>query len=570
MMPTSDKTTPTRGFCDVTTRRARALLAIATAIALAGCSGGGSALPPASQEVGHTDINPQPRDNVRDGGDLRLPLDGLPINFNYNEVDGTNFDVSNIAGAVLPSWFKGTADGGLELNRDYLTSAEVTSASPQVVTYTINPRAVWTDGTPITWRDFEAYWHSQNGTNPAYQTSGTTGYQDIVSVARGADDRQAVITFGKPFAEWRNLFNPFYPASVSATPQAFNTSLTGGIPVSAGPFVISSVDQTGKTVTLARNPRWWGTPAKLDRIIFRQVDDAARPDALANNELDYSEFGADVDQLRRAQSTPGVVIRNAPSRYYTHVTFNGAPGALLADLELRRAIARGIDRQAIAQRMLGQVVPDPRPDGNHIYVPGGKDYRDNSGVLTFDPAGAQRSLDSLGWVRQGAGRVKDGRPLTLRLVYGQTSTNEDVAKTLQNQLGQIGVTLVLQPMSIVELFPNITRGNFDLALFTWGNTASPLSSSVEIYGSPIGDVFRENYGRISSPEIDALFARGIAELDDARRAAIGNEVDQKIWQEVHSVVLYARPGAVAVRSNLANFGAFGFADVDYIDAGFVK
>lgn len=558
----------------MTTRRARALLAIATAatIALAGCSHGGSALPASSLEVGHTDVNPQPRENVRDGGDLRLPLDALPINFNYNEVDGTNGDVSNIVGAVLPSWFTGTADGGLSLNRDYLTSAEVTSSSPQVVTYTINPKAVWTDGTPITWRDFEAYWRSQNGTDPAYQTSGTTGYQDIVSVARGVDDRQAVITFGKPFAEWRNLFNPFYPASVSATPQAFNTSLTGGIPVSAGPFVISSVDQTAKTVTLTRNPRWWGRPAKLDRIIFRQVDDAARPDALANNELDYYELGADVDQLRRAQTTPEVVIRNAPSRYYTHVTFNGAQGSVLADLGLRRAIALGIDRQAIARRMLGRVVPDARPDGNHIYMPGTKDYRDNSGVLPFDPAAANRELDSLGWARPNAttGQVKDGRPLTLRLVYGISATNEDIAKTLQNELGQIGVTLVLQPYSIVQLFPNITRGNFDLALFTWGGTASPLSSSVEIYGSPIGNVFRENYGRIASPEIDALFARGIAELDDAKRAAIGNEVDQKIWQEVHSVVLYARPGAVAVRSNLANFGASGFADPDYIDAGFVK
>ncbi|WP_037069938.1 ABC transporter family substrate-binding protein [Pseudonocardia acaciae] len=546
------------------------MVTVVTLITVAGCGGGGAALPPSSQEVGHTDINPQPRENVRDGGDLRLPLDGLPINFNYNEVDGTVADVSNIVGAVVPSWFTGTADGGLVPNHDYLTKAEITSTSPQVVTYTINPRAVWTDGSPITWRDFEAYWRSQNGTNPAYQTSGTTGYQDITSVALGVDDRQVVITFGRPFAEWRNLFNPFYPASVSATPESFNTSLTKGIPVSAGPFVISSVDQGAKTVTLTRNPRWWGTPAKLDRIIFRQVDDSARPDALANNELDYFEFGADVDQLRRAQSSPGVAIRNAPSRYYTHVTFNGAPGAVLADLDMRRAIAQGIDRQAIARRMLGQVVPDARPSGNHIYVPGGKDYRDNAGGLAFDPAAANQALDRLGWVRQGQGRVKDGRQLSLRLVYGQIATNEDVAKTLQNQLGQIGVTLVLLPQAIAELFPNITRGNFDLALFAWGGTASPLSSSVEIYGSPIGNVVRENYGRIASPEIDALFARGIAELDDAKRAAIGNEVDQKIWQEVHSVVLYARPGAVAVRSNLANFGASGFADPDYINAGFVK
>jgi peptide/nickel transport system substrate-binding protein len=51
---------------------------------------------------------------------------------------------------------------------------------------------------------------------------------------------------------------------------------------------------------------------------------------------------------------------------------------------------------------------------------------------------------------------------------------------------------------------------------------------------------------------------------------MGNQIDRLLWQEAHSVVLYARPGVVAVRANLANFGASGFADPDYIDAGFTK
>jgi peptide/nickel transport system substrate-binding protein len=68
---------------------------------------------------------------------------------------------------------------------------------------------------------------------------------------------------------------------------------------------------------------------------------------------------------------------------------------------------------------------------------------------------------------------------------------------------------------------------------------------------------------------DAVFAQGIAEPDKARRAAIGNQIDRLIWQEAHSVILYAWPAAVAVRANLANFGAFGFADADYLNAGFV-
>jgi peptide/nickel transport system substrate-binding protein len=550
-----------------------ALLALGTLLFAADCGGGGGgAVSSQSQALGHIDINPQPRDNVRDGGALRLPMDIFPGNFNINEVDGADGSLSQIDKAVLPELFTATADGGLKLNTDYLSSASITSTAPQVIRYVINPKATWSDGTPITWRDFQAYWQALNGTNPNYQVAGTSGYEDIASVTRGADDKQAVVTFRKPFGEWQGLFSPLTPASLDSTPATFNDAWRASSPVSAGPFTVRSIDLTTKTVTLARDPRWWGTPAKLDQIIFKVYDTAAEPDALANNELDYFPIFADLDLFRRAQGTPGVVVRNAPGRISDNVTFNGSAGSVLAELPLRQAIAQGINRQEIARRVIGQIVPDAQPDGSHLYAPGSKEYQDNAGDLPYDPAHAQQTLDSLGWVRQGNPRVKNGKPLSLRLVYGLgSSTGENVAKTVQNQLGQIGVTVELKPVSQNDLFPMyIDRGDFDVALFGWESTATPLSSSAGVYQLPLGNNVRENYGRVGTPQIDGLITQGLAELDDTKRAALGNQADRLLWQQAHSVILYARPGAVAERSNLANFGASGFADFDFINAGFVK
>jgi peptide/nickel transport system substrate-binding protein len=59
------------------------------------------------------------------------------------------------------------------------------------------------------------------------------------------------------------------------------------------------------------------------------------------------------------------------------------------------------------------------------------------------------------------------------------------------------------------------------------------------------------------------------ELDDAKRADLGNNIDRLIWQEAHHLPLYATPGTYAVRSTLANFGASGFADTDLTSAGFM-
>jgi peptide/nickel transport system substrate-binding protein len=346
-------------------------------VVLASCGwGGGAAVNGMDRAVGGTDINPLPRDQVRDGGDLRLPLLAMPNNYNYNQVDGRHVDVLALAGAVLPGLFRATADGGLAGNPDYLAAAEVTSTAPQVVTYTLNPRATWTDGTPITWRDFAAYWHSSSGTDPAFRAAGTTGYDAISSVTRGVDDRQAVITFDRRYAEWRNLFNPFLPAALTSTAQAFNTAWRTSLPVSAGPFAVDTIDPVAKTITLTRNPRWWGNRPKLDRIIFKVYEPSATPDALANNELDFYKIGPNVDLLRRAEQTPGAAVRRAPSRYYTQVGFNAAPGAPLADPQLRVAVAQSIDRagdhppHARADRTAREPGREPPLRPGHRGVPG--------------------------------------------------------------------------------------------------------------------------------------------------------------------------------------------------------
>jgi peptide/nickel transport system substrate-binding protein len=546
---------------------------LAASVLLAACGGGPRAqLRPPGQGVGHNDINPKPRDQVRDGGDLRWPIDDIPNNFNGNQFDGADLIGTYIEGALLPGSFVGAADGGLRLNTDYLTSAEITSTSPQVVTYAIHPKATWSDGTPITWRDFEAQWKALNGANPAFLIASKTGYEDIASVARGTDDKQVVVTFARTFAEWQPLFSPLYPAATNNDPTVFNTGWINKIPTTAGPFKVDSIDQTAKTITLSRDERWWGQRSKLDRILFKVYERGALADGLANNEIDFYQIGSSVDLLRRAQSVPGVAIRESPERLYNHITFNGAPGAILADVQLRQAIAKGINRLEVARRLVGQIVPQVVTLDNHIYPYGSKYYQANAGVVAFDQAAANRELDALGWVRPkpGAVRVKADRPLQLRQVGDAANPISDlIDRTVYDQLSQIGVGLTPTRLDINQKNDAIRSGDFDLIGFAWQSTATPFSSSRGLYAEPKGNDVQQNYGRIFNPEIIALFDQGIRELDDTKRAAIGNQVDRLIWQEVHHLPLYPRTGAYAVRATLANFGAPGLADIDYINAGYV-
>ena len=544
----------------------------ALAVALAGCSSGGAPLP-APTGAGVNDINPRPAEALRDGGDLRWPIDALPDNLNRNQFSGSQVPTKQITDALLPTLYTDTADGGVALNPHYLTSAEVTSAAPQTITYAVHPKATWSDGAPITWRDFDAQWKALNGTNPAFLVSSRTGYEDIASVAPGTDDRHVVVTFARPFAEWRSLFSPLYPVSTNSDAATFNTGWVNRIPVTAGPFAVEALDQGAKTLTLRRDPKWWGTPARLDRIIFKAYERTATAEALANNEIDFYPIGSSVDLLKRAQSVPGAAIRQSPERAYNHITFNGSPGAVLADLKLRQAIAKGIDRTAIARRLVGQIVPNVSQLGNHIYAYGAKDYRDNSDVLRYDQDAANRDLDALGWTRPspGAPRERAGQPLRLRLLEAAPNPiGQQIDRTLQDQLAQLGIDVAIQTVPVGQASGQYKAGNFDLVTFLWQNSSTPFSGSRGLYAEPRGNDVQQNYGRVFSREIADLFDRGIRELDETRRAELGNQADRLIWQEVHHLPLYPATGAYAVRSTLANFGAHGFADIDYINAGYLR
>src|SRR5262249_9174207 len=160
--------------------------------------------------------------------------------------------------------------------------------------------------------------------------------------SRGVDDKQALVTFGRVFAEWQGLFSPLYPVATNSDAAVFNTGWINKVPASAGPFRLERLDPVRQTGTLARDPKGGGPPAKLDRIVFKVYERNALADGLANNEIDFYLIGSSIDLMRRAQSTAGAVIRESPERQYNHITFNGAPGAILADVRLRQAVAKGI------------------------------------------------------------------------------------------------------------------------------------------------------------------------------------------------------------------------------------
>ena len=133
-----------------------------------------------------------------------MALDETLTGFNVNTSAASEFVLQEIMNMVWPQAFIVNNKLQPVLNNQLLQSAVQTSLNPQTVVYTLNPKAVWSDGTPITADDFIYNWQAQSG-NPAYTDVGgkpyddasTTGYSQIASVVglqslgwRGVRSRQ--------------------------------------------------------------------------------------------------------------------------------------------------------------------------------------------------------------------------------------------------------------------------------------------------------------------------------------------------------------------------------------------
>lgn len=548
---------------------------VLAATVLTGCSGPapeGSASH-ASGRLPASDVNPTPRERVVDGGTLRWPLPEFPSQWNFNHVTGTTGAVERVIRGVLPYLMRADEKAVPRPVPEYLRSASLKRTEHgQTVTYRLNPQARWSDGRPIGYADFVAQARALSGRDPRYEVSAVTGYRRIKRIERGAGEHVVEVTFDGTYADWRSLFSPLYPATVYSVPRAFNTGWMNRLPVTAGPFEVEEIARTAQTVTLVRDPAWWGPPAKLDRIVYRAMDTSAMPGAFANNEIDLMDIGLDAGALRRVQGVRGAAVRRAGGPDWRHLTLNAA-SPVLSDVRVRRAVMLGIDRRAIARSDLSGLGVPVRTLGNHFYVNTQDGYRDNSGEFgVHDPERARRLLDQAGWKPRGKYRAKGGRTLALRFVVPSgVPIGKREGELTRALLERVGIRVVIEQVPADDAFGQyVTPGNFDIVPFSWLGTSFPVSPMKSVFAQPHGDRIQQNYSRIGSEAIDAAMDRAIAEVDPARIHVLVNRADRLIWRQASVLPLYQRPQLVATRADLANLGACGFFQPAYQDIGFGK
>ena len=528
-------------------------------------------------DVGGTsnDVNPQPASKMEQGGTLNYVQVSLCPQFNGNAAGGNLADCSTAMGPLLPYYTYFDGNGNVQVNKDYASSIKVSKVNgKQTVTYALNPKAVWTDGKSVTADDFISMWKALNGTNKAFAVISTTGYDKMESVVQGKTKFDVIVTFKETYADWQPLFGSLKPASLTATPDAFNNSWKLAPSPTSGPFIWDGVDNTAKTITVKRNPKWWGEKPYLDKIVFKQVPQAAQIDALLNGEIDYMDVSIDANAVKRVKADKGKKVRldTNVSATFEHLTF-GPFNSVTGDVAVRQALALALDREQIAVAIQSPIVGKKNVAvlNNRIFMKGLYCNQDNSGSFgKRDLKAARALLDKAGWTVGSDGiRSKNGVRLTMTAKYPSgNDARRDIILLATAMAKEAGIELVPTLIPSADYFvKHITQpANFELAVFAWVGTAYPIASSPNLYKTDSA----QNFPKISSALVDSLGVKANQILALPKRCELMNQMDKELWKIMPSIPLYQRPNAVAVNKKLANFGAFGYTSLDWAKVGFEK
>jgi peptide/nickel transport system substrate-binding protein len=515
------------------------------------------------------------------GGDISFGMSQPVSGCNPNTVEGDTPGTLTVLGAVLPSPWVVNSGGTLTANLTFANS-EVVNLSPETIVYTINSKAVWSDGVPITAADFEYAWQLQRGdaVTSSPDVTSIAGYRDIASVKGSNGGRTVTVTFKKTFADWQSLFDNLMPAHVMEK-VGWNpacTTVNPAIDLSGGPFKVGSV--SGSAVTLEQNPKWWGTPANARSIT---VHVASSTDQLAQWMSSGYVQVADPTTVTQSFLTQVTGLPSVQSDVDTSNTMLqlDMASSLDSDLspDLRFAIALSINRQDLVNQQVSWAVPGITVADSHIAVQGQQTYKPastGSPTTTVPPPTSSTSTTAIGAggsvnfpvtpvpdqaaaFIEASGLTRDpgdqyyhsafGFPFQLHMVYDSSDPwASEAAPVIRSELQAAGLDTTLLPVAGATQTGQVLADGFaDLAVLPV--TFSPyMSQTISWYTmllGPPGKNGSENWTNFQSSQFDRTVQTASQQLNPNDAAPYYTQADTQLWKEMVSLPLYDEPYALA-------------------------
>ncbi len=408
--------------------------------------------------------------------------------------------------------------------------AESWTVSNENKTYTFKLRkdAKWSNGEPVTAKDFVFAWTTIMTKATASEYSfilcdNIKGGQDFYDGKikadglgiKAADDYTLEVTFEHPIPYALQLFSfqTYLPVNQKAYESigAANYGKDADKIATNGAYKIASWTHN-ESITLEKNPDYWDAAnVGIPKIKFMMLADAnATLNAFKAGQLDFMTVGSTTMPQFQAEGQP---LANYTSGGVWYVQYNTKDKAF-ANAKIRQAFGMAIDRESLVKNVLkdgSQVATGITPSG--IAGANGK-YAEARGDITlkFDPTKAKQLLDE---GLKEVGMTKD--QLKVAFLTGNTTAAVRDSTFMQEQWKtNLGVSVELKPMVFKARLAAMTSGDFQMVYAGWSPDYNDPLTFLDLWTTTNGN----NHGKYSSATYDKYITDAINAADPAKRQEI--------------------------------------------------
>lgn len=299
-------------------------------------------------------------------------------------------------------------------------------------------------------------------------------------------------------------------------------------PMGSGPYVYDS-RQRGVSLTLKRNEKYWGTPQRVDTIVWRYYTDPnAMNTAMLSGDLDVISNLTAPQALGQFQDRSRFEVLEGYSTGEVVLGFNHTHPAL-AKRQVRQAICHAIDRQGLLNsvwggkgQLIGSMVPPSDPW-----------YEDLSGTYPFDPAKARELLAAAG----------HATGLTLKLRVPTLPYGPGAANVIASQLKDVGITVQIEEIDFTRWIKEVfLEAQYDMTL-----VAHVEARDIVAWADP------KYYWRYNNPEFQKLIAQANT-ADEATGYDLMKKAARILAEDAAADFLFLLPSLVITKNTVSGIG----------------
>ena len=432
------------------------------------------------------------------------------------------------------------------------------NADSTVWTFTIDPRAQWSDGTPITAAQVKGSWELMAdplATNSRIQDymGNVQGFDQVLSLAAteapglvAVDERTLEVRLNRtdPAFHWRIATHHMNPvkAEEARNDIAFFWTPENN-PACSGPYRLESWDPDAGTATMGKNPNWWlGEGQYLDRIEFRFLNDQGTVALMIRN--------GEVDAVHPDQVLPPELEAEFPAlfRPVTGYGYNsfwlGSQSEPTNDLNVRKALMLSVNFQDVFQAAF--------PLGNAQFVdqlldPDLPCREEEQSWYPYDPEAAKAALAASSY------GSADRLPIIRVTSRGERPQNvralESVIEFWRQNLGITNVDFKTDEEGFGPDEPliNLTR---DDVLVRFPDSATYMY--VAAYSTSA--IPRDAMRGYNNPEIDALLEQALATPpEDPARCDLALQAQRLFMEDYQGLIFGAENNSINALAHVKNY-----------------